>query len=126
MEAHVLARAYHAAWHWQHGGEPTGIHVIPPLDWYIEYRPNGKEETLRWPTNLDRDAIVRRLVQIRELSQARGVQEVASLFANVEDMPPARIGANVIVALSWLLNKPEHVLIATKLEMVAVNLKNLK
>ena len=83
-------------------------------------------ETLRWPTNLDRAAIVDRLVKVREAAQASGLAEFASRFADVEHMPSAQIGAGVIASLTWLQDKPEHRSIATQLEMIAMNLKNLK
>jgi hypothetical protein len=84
------------------------------------------DETLRWPTNLDREAIVERLVRVREAAIAAGLAEVAERFAGVETMPSPRIGAAVVAALTWLQDKPEQRAIVTQLEMVAVNLKNLK
>ncbi len=85
-----------------------------------------ENETLRWPTNLDHGAIVRRLVQIRETAQSRGFADLASRFAHIESMSAAQIGPCVIAAMTWLQEKPEYRAIATRLEMVAVNLKNLK
>ena len=59
----------------------------------------SENETLRWPTNLDHDAIVRRLVQVRESAQASGFADLASCLANVEGMTPAHLGACVIAAI---------------------------
>ena len=86
----------------------------------------GENETLRFPANLDQAEIVRRLVKIRESAQSGGPAELVSRFAGVETMAAGQIGASVIGALSWLQDKPEHRAIAMQLEMVAVNLKNLK
>ncbi|HLX80767.1 MAG TPA: hypothetical protein VKS43_09295 [Burkholderiales bacterium] len=83
-------------------------------------------ETLRWPTNLDHAAIVRRLVQVRETAQANGLPDIASRFENVESMTAPQIGARVVAAMAWLQEKPEYRSITTQLEMVAMNLKNLK
>ena len=83
-------------------------------------------ETLRFPINLDHAEIVRRLVKVRESAQSKAIPDLVARFANVETMTPAQIGASVIGALSWLQDKPELRSIATQLEMVAVNLKNLK
>ncbi len=66
---------------------------------------NEENETLRWPSNLDRDAIVARLVQVRAA---------------------AEIGSHAIAALTWIQEKPEYGAITTQLAMVAMNLKNLK
>jgi len=79
-------------------------------------------ETLRWPTNLDRAGIEKRLVQVRD----SGVAELAARFKDLEKMTSGELGAAVVVALSWIQGKPEHRAIATQLEMVAMNLKNLK
>jgi len=79
-------------------------------------------ETLRWPTNLDRAGIEKRLVQVRD----SGVAELAGRFKNLEKMTSGELGTAVVAALSWIQEKPEHRAIATQLEMVAMNLKNLK
>lgn len=83
-------------------------------------------ETLRWPTNLDREAIVLRLVEMRELARTNGRTDFVTFFAEIEDMPPARIGSSVIAALSWIEGKPDYKAFSTQLSMVAMNLKNLK
>jgi hypothetical protein len=83
-------------------------------------------ETLRWPTNLDRAGIEQRLVQVRKAAEAAKLAELAALFANVEGMAARQIGANVVAALTWLQDRPEHRPITTQLEMVAMNLKHLK
>ena len=86
----------------------------------------SENETLRWPTNLDRAGIEQRLVQVREAAEAGKLGELAVLFAYLESMTARQIGAHVIAALTWLQDKPEHRAITTQLEMVAMNLKNLK
>ena len=90
-----------------------------------EKKPKDNE-TLRWPTNLDHSGIVERLVQVRALAEAAGLPEVAARFGSVESMPAGEIGANVIGALTWLQEKPEHAAIIMQLSTVAMNLKNLK
>ena len=85
----------------------------------------NENETLRWPTNLDHAAIVRRLVEVRNMAEASGFAELAAHFANVDGMSSAQIGASVIAAMSLVQEKPEHRPIATQLEMIALNLKNL-
>ena len=87
---------------------------------------NNENETLRWPANLDRAAIVERLVQVRVLALAAGLPEFAARFDKVESMPSGEIGAKVIAALTWIQEKPEYPAITSQLAMVAMNLKNLK
>jgi hypothetical protein len=90
-----------------------------------------ENETIRWPTNLDRKAIEERLVKVRDAAFETDLSEVASRFANVTAMSAGQIASQVIAALTWLVNRPEHEragyeAITRQLEMVALNLKNLK
>jgi hypothetical protein len=85
-----------------------------------------EDETLRWPTNLDRNAIERRLVQLRADLEAVGLHDLAARFAGGEGMTGGQLGAAVIGALTVLQDKPEHNAIAKQFEMIAVNLKNLR
>ena len=87
---------------------------------------NHENETLRWPTNLDRSGIVARLVEVRAAAEAGGMAELAARFAGVEDMSSGQIGASVVAAMNWVQDKPGCDALATQLSMVAMNLKNLK
>ena len=87
---------------------------------------SNENETLRWPISLDHDAIVERLVQFREATRAAGLEDIAARFDKVEEMPSAQIGANVIAAMTLLQERTDHLHIVKQLEMVAMNLKNLK
>jgi hypothetical protein len=84
------------------------------------------DETLRWPINLNRAGIESRLVQVRDAAKAQGLDHLASFFDNPAKMSAGQIGANVVGALEWLQKKPEHKDFTRQLEMVAMNLKNLK
>ena len=86
----------------------------------------GGNETLRWPTNLDRPAIEQRLIQAREIAERTGLGEVAAILAGVEAMQPAQIAMSVMAALRWLEGRSELRAYTLQLEMVALNLKNLR
>jgi len=85
-----------------------------------------EDETLNWPTNLDHAAIVLRLVQFRNDAKSSGLADLAAGFATIESMPAANIGVNVLFAMNWLRNKPEYQILVTQLDLVAMNLKNLR
>jgi hypothetical protein len=87
---------------------------------------SSENETLRWPTNLDRAAIEKRLVHAREVAQKDGMHEIAALFKDIEGKPPAHIAKSVMAALDWLEGKSELRAFTLQLEMVALNLKNLR
>jgi hypothetical protein len=84
------------------------------------------EETLRWPVNLDRAAIERRLAKARATAEAQGWTEVAQLLAGVESKPAPELAKSVMAALEWVQREPELRAFALQLQMVALNLKNLK
>jgi hypothetical protein len=92
----------------------------------MDKKTTHENETLRWPTNLDRAGIVARLVEVRAMAEAAGLAELAARFAGVESLSSAQIGAKVIAAISSVQEKSEHDAIAMQLSMVAMNLKNLK
>ena len=63
---------------------------------------------------------------MREDASTAGLAYVASLFTSVDSLTAGQIGAAVVAALTWLQDKPESRAITMQLEMVAMNLKNLK
>jgi hypothetical protein len=84
------------------------------------------EKTMKIVTNLDRPAIEGRLAQVRSDAQSANLKELADMFNGVEGMPRAQIEQKVKNALKWLADKPQHSRIASQLDLVALNLPNLK
>lgn len=84
------------------------------------------DKTVRMVTNLDRKAIEGKLADVRKAAQAAKLTDLASMFAAVEGMPKAQIEKSVKNALLFLADKPEHQRITIDLELVELNLKNLK
>lgn len=82
-------------------------------------------ETIRWPTRLDRAAIEARLIVARDAARAAGLTELAALLDGAETKPAAQLAAAVLGALAWLEGKG-HDALDKQLQMVALNLKNLK
>lgn len=83
------------------------------------------DETIRWPTNLDRAAIEKRLAEVRGEAEGAGLRDLAALLAGVEAKAAAPLASAVIGALAWLDGKG-HEAMEKQLQMVALNLKNLK
>ena len=84
------------------------------------------DKTLKIITNLDRGAIEGKLVEVRSAAQSANLTELASLFGGIEGMPRAQIEQRVSNALKWLADKPDHRNIHALLELVEINLPNLK
>jgi hypothetical protein len=85
-----------------------------------------EEKTMKLVTNLDRKAIEAKLAQVRSEAQAADLKELADMFNGIEGMPRAQIESKVKNALKWLADKPQHNRIASQLELVGLNLANLK
>ena len=86
----------------------------------------GDDKTLRMVSNLDRSAIEGKLADVRKAAQAAKLNELASMFAGVEGMPRGQIETKVANALKWLADKPQHQSLIAQLELVEMNLPNLK
>jgi hypothetical protein len=87
---------------------------------------DDNEKTMKLVTNLDRKAIEAKLAQVRSEAAEANLKELADMFAGVEGMPRAQIEQKVKNALKWLNDKPQHNRIASQLELVGLNLHNLK
>lgn len=84
------------------------------------------DETIRWPTHLAHSDIVLRLVQFRRDALSHELPDIAERFAGVEAMSAMQIASRVVSTISWLEDKPGYQGLTRDLEMVAMNLKNLK
>ena len=84
------------------------------------------EKTMKLVTNLDRPAIEGKLAEVRSAAQAANLKELADMFNGVDGMPRAQIEQKVKNALKWLADKPQHNRIASQLELIGLNLPNLK
>ncbi|MDH5352660.1 MAG: hypothetical protein OEX78_17775, partial [Betaproteobacteria bacterium] len=84
------------------------------------------EETLKMVNNLDRAGVEARLAQVRAGAQSAGLGELAQMFAGIEGAPRAQIEEKVKRALKWLAGKPEQRSLVALLELVEINLPNLK
>jgi hypothetical protein len=87
---------------------------------------SDSEKTMKLVTNLDRAAIEAKLAQVRADAQSANLKELADMFTGIDGMPRAQIEQKVKNALKWLADKPQHNRIAATLELVGLNLPNLK
>lgn len=87
---------------------------------------SDQDKTVRMVTNLDRKAVEGKLAGVRQAAQQANLAELASMFTGVEGMPKAQIESRVKNALRWLADKPQHQRMTADLELVEINLKNLK
>jgi hypothetical protein len=86
----------------------------------------SNEPTMKLVTNLDRAAIEAKLREVAAEAQAAGLGDLAKTFTGIEGMPKAQIEQRVNNAAKWLADKPQHMKLAATLDLVGMNLKNLK
>ena len=87
---------------------------------------NDHDKTLKLVTNLDRGAVESRLGELRKAAQSSNLAELAAMFSGIEGMPRAEMEKRVRNALKWLADKPQHNNLRGQLELVEINLPNLK
>jgi hypothetical protein len=87
---------------------------------------SGYDKTLKLVTNLDRAGIEQRLAEVRKAAEAAGLAALAQLLAGIEGAPRAQLEHKVKSAVKWLGDKPAHKALAAQLELVEINLPNLK
>ncbi|MEX0638257.1 MAG: hypothetical protein WEC13_03180 [Burkholderiales bacterium] len=87
---------------------------------------SSHEQTLKLVTNLDRAGIESRLADIRGAAQAAGLAELAQLLAAAPGAPRAELEQRIRGALKSLADKPEHKALLAQIELVEINLHNLK
>jgi len=87
---------------------------------------SDSDKTMKLVTNLDRNAIEAKLAEVRSTAQGANLKELADMFGGIEGMPRAQIEAKVKNALKWLADKPQHNRLASQLELIGLNLPNLK
>ena len=84
------------------------------------------EPTMKLVTNLDRAAIEAKLREAGAGAAAAGLTDLARMFIGIDGLPAAQIEQRVNNAMKWLADKPQYMNISALLELVGMNLKNLK
>jgi hypothetical protein len=87
---------------------------------------NDHDKTLKLVTNLDRSGIEGRLGALRKSAQSSNLAELTAMFNGIEGLPRAEMEKRVRNALKWLADKPQHNNLRGELELVELNLPNLK
>jgi hypothetical protein len=99
--------------------------------WYNDFKQEDcamsiHDKTLKLVTNLDRAAIESRLADVRKAAQAAGLGELVGALTGIEGMARPQMEERVRKALKALVGKEEHKGLSAQLELVEINLPNLK
>jgi hypothetical protein len=87
---------------------------------------SGYDKTLKLVTNLGRAEIEQRLGEIRGAAQSANLAGLVQLLTAIEGAPRSQLEHKVKSAVKWLADKPEHKGLMAQLELVEINLPNLK
>lgn len=87
---------------------------------------SSHDDTLKLVTNLDRTAIESRLADIRGALQSAGLAEAAQVLADVPGAPRAQLEQKIRGALKLLAGNSGQKTLVAQLELVEINLPNLK
>jgi hypothetical protein len=84
------------------------------------------DKTLKLVTNLDRAAVEARIAEVRKAAQSANLGDLATALAGLEGKSRGEIEARVRSALKLLADKPQHQQLFAQLELIELNLPNLK
>ena len=87
---------------------------------------SSHDQTLKLVTNLDRAGIEKFIGKVRDTAQAANLSEVVQLLAGIEGSPREQFEQKVKDALKLLAGKAAHGALTDQLELVELNLRNLK
>ena len=84
------------------------------------------DSTMQFKTNMSRAEIDAMLAECRTFAAAADLQEVAKLLTGTEGLPPPELNGRLTNCLVKLGAKDEYALLIDKLDMLMINLANLK
>ena len=84
------------------------------------------DKTVELITNLDRAAVEKILHQVVAESKTRGLDDIIMLLGDFVGMSAADLNKRVALCLESLSASPEHRAVFSQLELVELNLPNLK
>jgi hypothetical protein len=84
------------------------------------------DSTMQFKTNMSRAEIEAMLAECRTFAAAADLPEVAKLLTDTAGLPPAELSARLNNCLVKLGAKDEYGLLIDKLDMLMINLANLK
>ncbi|HEX9181327.1 MAG TPA: hypothetical protein VF859_13080 [Burkholderiales bacterium] len=85
-----------------------------------------KDDTLKMFTNLDRPAIEAKLRDLKFQAASRGLREVTTLLEGADGKDRDQLGAILEACLEMIRPLPESQRMVAELEMVQLNLENLR
>lgn len=84
------------------------------------------DATMKFSTNMNRAQIEAMLAECKSFAEAAQLTEVAKNLTGTAALAPADLGARMTRCLELLEAKDEYALLIDKLDMLLINVRNLK
>jgi hypothetical protein len=84
------------------------------------------DRTMQIVTNLDRAGVEKKLAQARQIAEAFSLDDAKNALTNTEGKSAAELQDMINRAVSGIIGKPEYGRLQDLLELVELNLQNIK
>ena len=84
------------------------------------------ESTMKFRTNMSREEIDAKLPELKTFAEAADLAEVAKLLTGTSGLPLADLETCMTHCLELLGGKDEYALLIDQLDMLLINVRNLK
>ena len=84
------------------------------------------DATMKFSTNMNRAQIDAMLAECRSFAEAAQLSEVATQLTGTDGLPAADLSARMTRCLELLNAQDEYALLIDKLDMLLINVRNLK
>ena len=84
------------------------------------------DATMKFSTNMTRAQIDAMLAECRSFAEAAQLSEVATQLTGTDGLPPAELNTRMTRCLELLNAQDEYALLIDKLDMLLINVRNLK
>ena len=84
------------------------------------------DATMKFSTNMNRAQIEAMLVECKTFAEAAQLPEVATQLTGTDALPPAELSTRMTRCLELLEAKDEYALLIDKIDMLIINVRNLK
>ena len=84
------------------------------------------DSTMKFATNLTQAEIDAKLPQLKSIAEGAGLAEVAQLLGGLAGKPPAELEAGLTRSLEMIGGGDDFAMLFDEIDMLLVNIRNLK
>ena len=84
------------------------------------------DSTMQFNTNMSRAEIEAKIPELKKFAEAAGLSDITKLLTDTAGLPPAELATRMMRCLELTGGKDEYGLLYDQLDMLVLNLNNLK